>query len=119
MSFINAFSKCNIGWPRQPQTERVTKFNLIFHDSTYNYFFKHQNKAIFIIKLLNLRTWLTEELSSDFSGLRYLCSLTNLGSLRNLNGLNNLQHLFFLSKLPDLDDLMPPGTNISNTDPFL
>ena len=39
--------------------KRVPKFSLIFYDSTNNYFFKHQNKVIFVIKLLNPRTWLT------------------------------------------------------------
>ena len=29
-----SFQKRNIGWPYQPQTEKLLKFNLIFHDST-------------------------------------------------------------------------------------
>ena len=28
------FQKSSIGWPQQPLTEKVLKFNLIFHDST-------------------------------------------------------------------------------------
>ena len=46
----------------------------------------------------------SEELSSDFSGPRYLISLIDLGSLRNLSGLNHFQNPFFLQKIPDLDD---------------
>ena len=61
----------------------------------------------------------TKELSSDFSGLRYLCSFIDLGSLRNLNGLNNLQNPFFLNKIPDLDDFIPRGTKMTNTGLFL
>ena len=35
------FQKSGIGWPQQPLTEKVLKFNLIFHDSTpKKYFFK-------------------------------------------------------------------------------
>ena len=52
------FQKSNISWPGQPPTERMPKFYLIFNDSTDNYFFKHQNKIIFVTKLLNSRTWL-------------------------------------------------------------
>ena len=29
-----SFQKINIGWPQQPPTEKLLKFNLIFHDST-------------------------------------------------------------------------------------
>ena len=38
-----SFQKSNIGWPQQPPTEKMLKFNLIFHDSTKKtFFFKHQ-----------------------------------------------------------------------------
>ena len=36
-----SFQKSNIGWPQQPPTEKLLKFNLIFHDSTN--FSKHRN----------------------------------------------------------------------------
>ena len=43
-----SFQKRNIGCPQQPPTEKVLKFNLIFHDSTpQKYFSKQQNKAEF------------------------------------------------------------------------
>jgi hypothetical protein len=37
-----SFQKISIGWPQQPPTEKVLKFNLIFHDSTpQKYFFQN------------------------------------------------------------------------------
>ena len=40
------FQKSNIDWPQQPPTEKVRKFNMIFHDSTKKFVrSKHQNKA--------------------------------------------------------------------------
>ena len=54
------FQKSNIGWPPQPPTEKGAKFQpdiLWFYQQFF--FLKHQNKLIFVIKLLNPRTWLT------------------------------------------------------------
>ena len=31
---LTSFQKNYIGWPQQPRTEKVLKFNMIFHDST-------------------------------------------------------------------------------------
>jgi hypothetical protein len=60
-----SFQKNDIGWPQQPPTEKVLKFNTIFHDSTQKIFFsKHKNKAEF--KCLDD----SEVLSSDFPGLK-------------------------------------------------
>ena len=60
-----SFQKNDIGWPLQPPTEKVLKFNMIFHDYTQKLFFsKHKNKAKF--KCLDD----SEVLSSDFSGLK-------------------------------------------------
>jgi hypothetical protein len=37
------FQKSDMGWPQQPPTEKLLKFNLIFHDSTKKLSFsKHQ-----------------------------------------------------------------------------
>ena len=45
-----SFQKSNIGWPQQPPTEKLLKFNLIFHDSTKIIFVsKHQNNTEFQI----------------------------------------------------------------------
>ena len=37
---LTSLQKSNIGWPQQPPTEKLLKFNLIFHDSTKKLFFK-------------------------------------------------------------------------------
>ena len=43
-----SFQTSDIGWPQQPPTEKVLKFNMIFHDSTKKYFLsKHQYKDKF------------------------------------------------------------------------
>ena len=34
-----SFEKTDIGWPQQPPTEKLLKFNVIFHDSTQKMFF--------------------------------------------------------------------------------
>jgi hypothetical protein len=60
-----SFEKNDIGWPQQPLTAKVLKFNMIFHDPTQkNFFPKHKNKAEF--KCLDD----SEVLSSDFPGLK-------------------------------------------------
>ena len=41
-----SFQKRNIDWHQQPPTEKVKKFNVLFHDST-NFFFKTSNRAEF------------------------------------------------------------------------
>ena len=64
-------------------------------------FFKHQNKDIFVIELINSRIWLTLKnsvvifLASD----SYAASLTLAASeFGNLNGLDNLKNLFSSKK---------------------
>ena len=43
-----SFQKSGLGWPQQPLTEKVLKFNMIFHDSSRKKIFsKHHNKAEF------------------------------------------------------------------------
>ena len=45
---LTSFQKNDIGWPQQPPTEKVLKFNMIFYDSTPKFFVsKYQNKAEF------------------------------------------------------------------------
>ena len=64
-AYLTSFQKNDISWPQQPLTEKVQKFNMIFHDSTQNNFFsKHKNKAEF--KCLDD----SEVLSSDFQVLK-------------------------------------------------
>ena len=55
-----SFHKSNIGRPHQPPTEKLLKFNFIFHDSVkQNFVSKHQNNVILVLRLLNSRTWMT------------------------------------------------------------
>ena len=62
-----SFQKNDISWPPQPLTEKVQKFNMIFHDSTpKNFFSKHKNKTEF--KCLDD----FEVISSDFQALKPL-----------------------------------------------
>ena len=35
-----SFQKNDMSWPQQPLTEKVQKFNMIFHDSSQIFFFK-------------------------------------------------------------------------------
>ena len=63
----NSCQKNDMGWPQQPPTEKMLKFNMIFQDSTPKHFFsKHRNEAEF--KCLNN----SEVLSSDFPVLKHL-----------------------------------------------
>ena len=75
-----SFQKNDIGWPQQPPTEKVLKFNMIFHDSTQkNFFSKHKNKAEF--KCLDD----SEVLSSDFPGLKTsAASMTSVASTASM-----------------------------------
>jgi hypothetical protein len=60
-----SLKKSNIGWPQQPQTEKVLTFKMVFCDSTPNSIFsKHQNKA----KIKNLDD--SEVLIYDFPDIR-------------------------------------------------
>ena len=78
-----SFQKNYIGWPQQPLTEKVLKFNIIFHDFTQKKIFsKHKNKAEF--KYLDD----SEVLSSDFSGLKTsaasMTSVTSTASMASM-----------------------------------
>ena len=60
-----SFKKSSIGWPQQPQTEKVLKFKIVFCDSTPNSIFpKHQNK----VEIQNLDDF--EVLINDFPDIR-------------------------------------------------
>ena len=75
-----SFQKNDIGWPQQPPTEKMLKFNMIFHDPTpKNLFSKHENKAE--LKCLND----SEVLSSDFPGLTTSAiSMTSVASTASM-----------------------------------
>ena len=74
------FQKSDIGWPRQPPTENMLRFNMIFFMIPPNIFFsKHQNKAEF--KDLDH----SEVLSSDFPVLRTsAASMTSTASTTSI-----------------------------------
>ena len=74
------FQKNDIGWPQQPPTEKVLKFNMIFHDSTQKKIFpKHKNNAEFKYQDDS------EVLSSDFTGLKTsAASMTSVASTASM-----------------------------------
>ena len=83
------FKKSNIGWPQQPLTEKVLKFNIGFHDSVKNFFFsKHENRIIFALKLMNSRSRMTQKssvvifraLKTSAASLTSAASATSLAS---------------------------------------
>ena len=41
------FQKSTIGWPHQPPTENMLRFNIIFNATVKTFFSKHLNKVIF------------------------------------------------------------------------
>ena len=75
-----SFKKSNIGWPQQPPTEKVLKFNMIFHNSTRKIFFQNiKNKAEF----KNLDD--SEVLGSDFLVFRTsAASMTSTASTTSM-----------------------------------
>ena len=79
------FQKSNIDWPQQPPTEKMPKFNIIFHDSTPKTFFsKHENKVAF--KCLDD----SEVLSSDFLGINSsAASMTSVASAASMTSMTS------------------------------
>ena len=75
-----SFQKNDIGWPQQPLTEKVLKFNMILHDSTRKKVFsKHKIKAE--SKCLDD----SEVLSSKFPGLKTsAASMTSVASTASM-----------------------------------
>jgi hypothetical protein len=60
-----SIQKNDIGWPQQHPTEKVLKFNMIYHDYTQKFFFsKQKNKAEFKCLVDS------EVLSSDCPGIK-------------------------------------------------
>jgi len=43
LGIATSFQKSNIDWPQQPPTEKLPKFNIIFHDSIPKNFFQNTN----------------------------------------------------------------------------
>ena len=80
-----SFQKNDIGWPQHSQTERLLKFNMIFHDSTpQNFLLKHKDKTEF--KCLDD----SEVLSSDFPGLKTsAASMTSMASTASMTSMTS------------------------------
>ena len=102
------FQKSFIGWPPQPPTEKIPKFNLIciwniiFMILPFYFFFsKHKNEIVFVIRLLNSRIWLILKTSMIFLALD-----TSVASM--ILAASKTHKPFFLKKLPDPDDFIPP-----------
>ena len=81
-----SFQKNDIGWSQLPLTEKVLKYNMIFHDSTLkNVFSKHKNKAEF--KCLDD----SEVLSNDFPGLKTsAASMTSAASAASMASMTSV-----------------------------
>ena len=103
------FQKCNIGWPRQPLTENMLRFNMIFFMIPPNIFFQN-------IKIkLNSRTWITLKSSVViFQSLEHL-QLQWPQQPQQPQWLQWPRQPHFIKKLTDPDGLIIPGTNMTNT----
>ena len=110
---VISFWKSDIGWPQQPLTEKVLKFNMIFHDSSKLILFsKHQNKAEFkdLDDSLGLR--------SDFPGLRTsTVSITSTASMTSVASMTSTASIH--KKITDPNGWIIPDTQMTNTSPFL
>ena len=84
-----------MGWLQEPLTEKGLKFNLIFHDSTQNFFFsKHPNKAEFN----DMDD--SEVLSSDFPGLRTsAASMTSTASTTSMASMTSTASFYQKSNI--------------------
>ena len=83
-----SFQKSNIGWPQQPPTEKLLKFNLIFHDSDNTLFFHNIKITSKWAEFKNLVD--SEVFSSDFWTFKTSACIIDLISLCNLTGLHSL-----------------------------
>ena len=105
------FQKSNIGWLQQPLTEKVPKFNTIFHDSTPQIFF-FQNIKI----KLNSNAWMI--LKSSVVVFQALKLLQPQWPQRPQQP-QWPQQPHFMKNITDLDGLIIPSTQMINTSPLL
>ena len=111
--FATSFQKSNIGWPQQPQTEKVLKSNLILHDSTKDFFSKN------IEIKLSSRTWMSLKSSVViFEALKPLQPQWPQQP-QQPRGPQWPQQPHFTKKLPEPDGWIIPGTKITSAGPFL
>ena len=110
-----SFQKIDIGWPQQPPSYKVPKFNLIFHDSNKKYLLsKHQRKV-------------------EFKNLSRFTLKTSVVIFQVLTPLQPLQPLWpqqprwpqwprqphFIKKFTQHDGWIIPSPQMTNTSPFL
>ena len=110
---LNSFQKNDMSWPQQPLTEKVQKFNMIFHDSSQNIFFQN-------IKIkLNSNAWMI--LKSSVVVFQALKLLQPQWPQRPQQPQwpQWPQQPHFIKKITDPDDLIIPSTQMTNTSPFL
>ena len=99
-----SFLKNDMSWLQQPLTEKMQKFNLIFHNSTRNNFFsKHKIK-------LNSNALMT-----------LMSSVVVFQALKLLQPQLPQwpQQPHFIKQITDPDDLIIPSTKMTNTSSFL
>ena len=93
------FQKSNIGWPQQPPTEKVLKFNKTFHDSTKTCFFFYKTSKFKELDDL-------EVLNSDFPALRTsmasMTSMTSTTSMASMTSTASLHQKIYFSWWLDL-----------------
>ena len=83
------------------------------------FFFKHQNKIIFALKLVNLRSRMTLK-SSEVIFWALKTSAASLTSAASATSLSSIAYKCqFPQKNSDPDGLIITGTKITNTDHFL
>ena len=108
-----SFQTNYIGWPQQPPTEKVLKFNMIFHDPTQKRFFQN-------IKIkLNSNAWMTLKSSVViFQALKPLQPQWPQWPQQH-QWPQWPQQPHFIKKYTDPDGLIIPSTQMTNTSPFL
>jgi hypothetical protein len=107
------FQKSNSDWPQQPPTEKVLKFNKIFHDSIQKNYF--QNIEI----KLNSNAWMTLKSSIViFQALKPLQSQWPQWPQQPQWPQWPWQP-HFIKKITDPDGLIILSTQMTNTSPFL
>ena len=108
--------KSDKGWPQQPLTEKVLKFNMTFHDS-------NKQKSFQNIKIkLNSRTWMTlytsELIFPALEPLQYQWPQEHQWP-HLPQWPQQPQQPQFIKTFTDPDGWIIPGTQMNNTSPFL
>ena len=103
-----SFQKSDIGWPQQPLTEKVLKFNMIFYDSTKKNFFQSIKIKLMTLKSSVLLFQALKSLQPQWPQWPQQPQWPQWP-----------QQPHFIKKSTDPDGLIIPGTQMTNTSPFL